>query len=54
VVKETIRLSLPPGLAIGEYQVVAGLYLPNTLERLSVNSDSTGENAIIIPIVLSK
>lgn len=52
VVKETIRLDLPPGLPEGEYQIVVGLYSLDTLERLPVNNDTSGENGVVIPGIL--
>lgn len=52
VVKETIRLDIPPELPKGEYQVAVGLYRPDTLERLRLDNDTSGENAAIIRGVL--
>jgi hypothetical protein len=51
-VKETIRLDLPSDLPAGEYQVMVGMYLLDTLERLPVNDDISGESAVVIPGIL--
>jgi hypothetical protein len=45
-IREARRFSLPTGLPPGEYQMVIGLYLPDTLERLRVVDDASGENVI--------
>jgi hypothetical protein len=45
-IREARRFSLPVGLPPGEYQVVIGLYLPDTLERLPVIDDASGENVV--------
>jgi hypothetical protein len=47
-IKETIRLDLPPNLPKGQYQVMVGMYLPATLDRLPVQPDHSGENSIIL------
>jgi hypothetical protein len=47
-VKETIRLPIPSDLPPGEYRVMVGMYSPITLERLPVQADISGENAIIL------
>jgi hypothetical protein len=49
-IKETIRLDLPPDLPKGPSQVMVGMYLPATLERLPVQPDHSGENAIILQL----
>jgi len=41
-------LSLPPDLPSGTYQLFLGLYNRETLERLPVVDDSSGENAIFL------
>jgi hypothetical protein len=51
-VKETVRLNLPLDLPGGEYRVMVGLYSPDTLERLPVDGDTSGENAVIIPGII--
>jgi hypothetical protein len=45
-IRETSDLLLPPELAPGEYELWAGLYLLETGERLPVENDSSGENAV--------
>lgn len=48
VIKETIRLDLPPDLPDGAYRIMVGMYAPDTLERLPVQADSSGESAIVL------
>jgi hypothetical protein len=49
------ELALPAGLPPGRYRLLVGLYNPQTLERLAVQNDSTGENAIeLTQFVISK
>ncbi len=50
--KETIRLDLPSDLPSGTYRLMIGLYSPQTLDRLPINHDTSGENAVIIPEVV--
>jgi hypothetical protein len=50
IVKETIQLDLPPNLALEEYHLSVGIYDPASQERLPVQGDESGENAIIIPL----
>lgn len=38
VIPDRHRLPLPEGLSLGQYQLIAGMYLPETLERLPVNA----------------
>jgi len=45
-IRETSELALPPELQPGDYELWAGLYRLNTLERLPVQADSSGENAV--------
>jgi hypothetical protein len=51
LVKETIRLSVPPELAPGSYKIYSGMYLQEGSDfiRLPVVGDSSGENAAILP-----
>jgi len=49
-VKETIRLMLPTGEALENYRLFVGIYDPESQERLTVEDDESGENAIIIPV----
>ncbi len=51
-VKETIRMDLPHNLPGGEYRIVVGLYSLDTLERLPVNDDVSGESAVVISGIL--
>ncbi len=49
------ELALPPDLPPGRYRLLAGLYNPHTLERLAVQNDLTGENAVeLTQFVISK
>ncbi|MEW5960922.1 MAG: hypothetical protein AB1801_24615, partial [Chloroflexota bacterium] len=43
---DPITLSLPKNLPPGRYSLYVGLYRLDTLERLSVANDATGENAV--------
>lgn len=45
---DPITLPLPPNLPAGTYTLYAGLYRLDTLERLPVANDTTGENAILL------
>lgn len=47
-IKETIRLDLPLDLPDGDYRIIVGMYLPDTLERLPVQNDTSGENGVIL------
>ncbi|MBN1995512.1 MAG: hypothetical protein JW953_22685 [Anaerolineae bacterium] len=47
-VVDLITLSLPPDLPAGNYTVLVGLYQLDTLERLPVANDASGENAVIL------
>ncbi len=49
ITKDTIRLTLPPELAPGNYTLYAGFYSPSTLERLPIINDTSGENAALFP-----
>ena len=46
VVVDVVDIPIPAGIAAGEYRVLAGLYRWDTLERLPVTDDTTGENAV--------
>lgn len=53
VIQEVIWLSLPADLPPGRYPIYVGLYYPDTLERLPLRSDTSGENALILgPLVV--
>ncbi len=45
-IRETSDLYLPAELMPGDYELWAGLYLLETLERLPVQNDTSGENAV--------
>lgn len=45
---DPITLVLPEDLSAGSYTLYTGLYRLDTLERLPVAGDSTGENAILL------
>jgi hypothetical protein len=50
-IKETARLDLPPDLPDGQYRIMVGMYSPATMERLPVQQDSSGENAVELQYV---
>ncbi len=45
-VRETSELALPPDLLPGPYELWVGLYLLETGQRLPVQNDASGENAV--------
>lgn len=45
---DPIRLELPPELPPGRYRLLAGMYDLDTLARLPVQDDASGENAILL------
>ena len=45
---DPLELSLPPDLPAGDYALVIGLYRLDTLERLPVTDDTSGENAVVL------
>jgi hypothetical protein len=45
---DPINFPLPADLPPGEYQFWGGLYRLDTLERLVVSHDTSGENAILL------
>jgi hypothetical protein len=49
IIKDTNRLDRPADLQPGVYALYIGLYDPATLERLPIQADASGENAVIIP-----
>ena len=46
IIRETSELTLPADLSPGDYDLWAGLYLLETGERLPVQDDTSGENAV--------
>ncbi len=51
-IRETSELLLPPDLPPGSYQLWAGLYLLETGERLPLQNDASGENAVRLGTVI--
>ncbi len=47
-IRDGATLFLPPDLAPGPYQLAIGFYHPETLQRLGVSNDKSGENAVIL------
>jgi uncharacterized membrane protein len=48
IVPDVSYLRVPADTPPGEYQLLVGLYNPDTLERLPVEGDSSGENAVVV------
>jgi 4-amino-4-deoxy-L-arabinose transferase-like glycosyltransferase len=48
VIQEVTWLQLPTDIPPGQYNLYVGLYRPDTLERLPLQSDTSGENAVIL------
>jgi hypothetical protein len=48
VVKDVVWLTLPPEVPPGEYALWVGLYRVDTMERLRLQGDTSGENALQI------
>jgi hypothetical protein len=48
VIQEVTWLQLPPDIPPGSYNIYVGLYRPDTLERLPLRADASGENALIL------
>lgn len=48
IIRERSQLSLPAGLAPGSYGLWIGVYRLDTLERLPVSDDRSGENAVYL------
>ncbi|RME79137.1 MAG: hypothetical protein D6784_01210 [Chloroflexi bacterium] len=46
---DPVVIPLPPDLPPGQYRIFTGLYRLDTLERLPVTNDTSGENAVILP-----
>lgn len=49
ILKDTNYLNWPADLQPGGYSLYVGFYNPATLERLPINGDASGENAVVIP-----
>jgi hypothetical protein len=50
--RDTADLALPENLPSGDYRLLAGLYDPNTLERVPLIPDASGENAVLLETIL--
>ena len=48
MLRDGTNLALPPDLPNGNYQVLVGLYDPETSERLGLINDQSGENAALL------
>lgn len=48
VIQETSWLELPPDIPPGAYNIYVGLYRADTLERLPITNDTSGENALVL------
>jgi hypothetical protein len=48
VVKDVVWLDLPAELPPGEYRLLVGMYRLDTMERLPIVNDTSGENAVIL------
>ena len=44
--REARKMMLPQDLPAGNYRVLMGVYYTDTMERLPVANDTTGENAV--------
>ena len=47
-IRDSAYLTVPPNLPAGRYRLLVGLYDPQTLDRLPVVDDHSGENAVEI------
>jgi len=50
-VKETINLPLPATVDLARAQLYLGIYEPTTEERLPIAGDTSGENAVVVPLL---
>ncbi len=48
---DVVDIPIPADLSAGQYRVLAGLYRWDTLERIPVVNDATGENAVQLEII---
>ena len=48
VIQEVTQLNLPEDIPPGSYNIYVGLYRPDNLERLPLQGDTSGENALIL------
>ena len=49
--RDTADLTVPRELPSGTYQLMVGLYDPDTFERVPLVDDQSGENAVILETV---
>jgi hypothetical protein len=49
--RDTADLALPENLPSGAYRLFVGLYDPDTLERVPLSGDTSGENAVLLETV---
>jgi len=54
ILADRVEIPIPPDLPPGEYTLKTGMYLLSTLERLPVAGDVSGENAIVLGVVVVK
>lgn len=54
VVRDVVHLELPPDLPPGDYRLAVGMYRLDTLERLPLANDTSGENALLLGPVAIK
>jgi hypothetical protein len=47
-VPDVSYLQVPADTPPGEYQLLVGMYNPDTMERLAVEGDTSGENAVVV------
>ncbi len=53
VIQTMTWLQLPEDIPPGRYNIYVGVYHPNTLERLPLQNDTSGENALIVgPLIV--
>jgi hypothetical protein len=48
IIRETVTFTLPSDLSAGTYTLLTGMYHPDTLERLPVAGDVSGENVVLL------
>jgi 4-amino-4-deoxy-L-arabinose transferase-like glycosyltransferase len=48
IVPDVSYLQVPADTPPGEYQLLVGMYNADTMERLAVEGDTTGENAVVV------
>jgi hypothetical protein len=48
VIKDVVYFTLPAALPPGDYRLAVGMYRPDTMARLPLSGDTSGENAILL------